>query len=310
MRFTTALIIAGMMMTPVAAEPFRFAVMGDTPYYLPGDMPTFERLIDRINEESPVFSIHVGDIKSGSSECSDAAFRAVHDRFMRISGALFYTPGDNEWTDCHRSRAGGYDPLERLATIRAMFFGMPVSLGQSPLSYSRQSDFGNHPHMVENAIWRHKNVVFATVHVVGSNNGFERTVASKAEWELRDRANKDWIRAAFKQAADQDAKAIVIAIHANPDFESKKSRTSPGSGFRRTLKALAKRSKDYARPVLIVHGDHHRLIVDQPVHNKDGDPVPNVTRLQVMGADEVGAVFVTVDPEADRPFSFGSLVMD
>ena len=30
-----------------------------------------------------------------------------------------YTPGDNEWTDCHRPAAGGYVPTERLARLRA-----------------------------------------------------------------------------------------------------------------------------------------------------------------------------------------------
>ena len=31
-----------------------------------------------------------------------------------FASALIYTPGDNEWTDCHRLLAGAYDPLERL----------------------------------------------------------------------------------------------------------------------------------------------------------------------------------------------------
>ena len=35
---------------------------------------------------------------------------------------LLYTPGDNEWTDCHRPAAGRYNPLERLDAVRATFF--------------------------------------------------------------------------------------------------------------------------------------------------------------------------------------------
>ena len=35
---------------------------------------------------------------------------------------MIYVPGDNEWTDCHRANNGGYDPLERLAFLRAMFY--------------------------------------------------------------------------------------------------------------------------------------------------------------------------------------------
>lgn len=309
MRLAAASLTTVLLMTSVAAEPFRIAVMGDLPYF-PGDMAKFDRLVDRINAEAPAFSIHVGDIKGGGTVCTDAAFGAVRDRFMAVQGAIFYTPGDNEWTDCHRGRAGGYDPLERLAKIRSMFFADARSLGQSPLPYRRQSDTGEHAQMVENAIWNHGGVVFATVHVVGSNNGFERTAASKAEWELRDRANKDWIRSVFDRAREQDAPAVVIAMHANPAFESKKSRENADSGFRRTLKALARGSKAYRRPVLIVQGDHHRLIIDRPLRDRDGEIVLNVTRLQVMGADEFGAVFVTIDPEAEDPFSFGSLRLD
>ena len=31
-----------------------------------------------------------------------------------LRGPVIYTPGDNEWTDCHRVNNGGYNPLERL----------------------------------------------------------------------------------------------------------------------------------------------------------------------------------------------------
>ena len=35
------------------------------------------------------------------------------------------TPGDNEWTDCHRVAAGEYQPLERLAKLREVFYPVP-----------------------------------------------------------------------------------------------------------------------------------------------------------------------------------------
>jgi hypothetical protein len=35
---------------------------------------------------------------------------------------VIYTPGDNEWTDTHDERVGSHDPLERLASIRRIFF--------------------------------------------------------------------------------------------------------------------------------------------------------------------------------------------
>lgn len=310
MRFVATVIAAVLLTAPAAAEPFTFAAMGDLPYNLPKDMMKFDRLIDRINERVPAFSIHVGDIKSGGSPCTDDAFIAVRDRLMQMQGAVFYTPGDNEWTDCHRNKAGGYDPLERLDRLRTLFFSKPKSLGQMPRDYQRQSENGEHAQMKENAIWQQADTLFATVHVVGSNNGLGRTSASDTEFKDRDKANKDWIRIAFKTAIELDAKAVVIALHANPAFENRKARTSKKSGFRRSLKALAKWARTYAHPVLIVHGDRHELIIDQPLRDKDDDLIGNVTRLQVMGEDEVGAVMVTVDPEADTPFTFRSILID
>ena len=62
---------------PVSAQPFEFVALGDMPYSLPGDYVKFDRLIAAINARKPSFSIHVGDIKSGSSQCSDANFKKV-----------------------------------------------------------------------------------------------------------------------------------------------------------------------------------------------------------------------------------------
>lgn len=306
-----AMILAGVIAAlPASAEPFTFAAMGDTPYNLPEDMKKFDRLIDRINDNAPVFSIHVGDIKSGGTPCTDAAFQAIHDRFMKIEGAIFYTPGDNEWTDCHRRKAGEFDPRERLAKLREMFFAEARSLGRKPIRYTRQSDAGRYPQMVENAIWRHRDVVFAAVHVVGSNNGLERNAASVAEYERRDRANIDWLKRAFREAHDARAAAIVIAIHADPRFEVENPRDQENSGFKATLAALARGAKDFERPVLVIHGDSHEFVIDKPLRDQDGKRVHNVTRLEVMGGRDVGAVFVTVDTAANPPWAFTPLVIE
>jgi hypothetical protein len=57
------------------APPFYFVALGDLPYG-PAMLshPPYERLIAQINRLDPVFSVHIGDFKSGSSICSDEAF--------------------------------------------------------------------------------------------------------------------------------------------------------------------------------------------------------------------------------------------
>ena len=83
----------------VNAKNFQFVAIGDTSYVSASQL---DLLVERINHEPTRFTIHVGDIKSGSTLCSDEMFARVYSQFMAFNKPLIYTPGDNEWTDCHR----------------------------------------------------------------------------------------------------------------------------------------------------------------------------------------------------------------
>ncbi|MFM2422240.1 MAG: hypothetical protein RL291_770, partial [Pseudomonadota bacterium] len=121
-------------------EPFTFFVMGDVPYRIPQDMPKFERLLAAANALKPAFSVHVGDIKSSSEPCTDEYFKSILTRFGRLEHPLIYTPGDNEWTDCSRERAGKFDPRERLSKVRELFYAKPSeSLGKAPMPVESQA---------------------------------------------------------------------------------------------------------------------------------------------------------------------------
>ena len=48
---------------------------------------------------------------------TNAYFAQIFAGFSTLT-PLVYTPGDNEWTDCHRANNGAYDPLERLGVVR------------------------------------------------------------------------------------------------------------------------------------------------------------------------------------------------
>ena len=89
-------------------------------------------LVDMINADPAVERVlHAGDIKAGSgSPCTDAYFQDIRDQFDRFQDPLVYTPGDNEWTDCHVAikNNGLYLPTERLDKVRSLFF--PV-IGQT-----------------------------------------------------------------------------------------------------------------------------------------------------------------------------------
>ena len=98
-----------------------FAVIGDVPYGTAAE-EHFPAFIAGINADPDVTMVtHLGDIKSGSTTCTDERFARVRHDFDGFADPLVYTPGDNEWTDCHRPNNGGYQPLERLATVRSLF---------------------------------------------------------------------------------------------------------------------------------------------------------------------------------------------
>jgi hypothetical protein len=96
-------------------DGFSFGVIGDVPY---GDaeIQAFPSYIEDLNAHKELsFVAHAGDIKNGSSQCTDQYFEAIKKNFDSFTAPLVYTPGDNEWTDCHRPNNGAYIPLERLA---------------------------------------------------------------------------------------------------------------------------------------------------------------------------------------------------
>ena len=299
-----ALCLAG----SAVAAPFKFVALGDMPYKLPEDYTRFESLIGTVNGLNPAFTLHVGDIKSGSTSCSDENFEKVRTEFGLFKGPLIYTPGDNEWTDCHREKAGKYDPLERLGKVRELFFTSQgdKSFGQRPLTLTRQAD------LPENSRWIHQGVVFSTIHVVGSNNGLERTPQSAAEYFARNSANLQWIRDTFAQAKASNAPAVVIAYQADLFYGAPILMTD--TGLRDTVNTLAAEAKAFGKPVLLIQGDSHTLVIDRPLTEAGSNTFPgqtaaspqlkNVTRLQVMGESEVGAVEVTVDPASPGVFGF------
>lgn len=222
-------LVLVLSVAPVQAQQgFSFVALGDLPYGSPDKAyGPYRNLIDRINTLDSDFSIHVGDFKSGSTLCSDEEFAQQNAHFQRFKGAVVYTPGDNEWTDCHRANNGSYDPLERLAALRQRFYTPGRSLGQQPLALQNQSDvMPTHGRYVENQRWMHQGTLFATLHMVASNNNFEtRDLAAVQEFFERDAANVAWIEATFEQARQRQASALVLAFQADV-FETRTDRKS------------------------------------------------------------------------------------
>jgi len=73
--------------------------------------------------------------------------------FSTLPIPVVYTPGENEWTDCHRANNGAYDPLERLSALRQVFFPVAgLALGGGMKQVYSQSSVAGLEKFVENQI--------------------------------------------------------------------------------------------------------------------------------------------------------------
>jgi hypothetical protein len=331
-----AVLAQGACATVVREDPernrrFSFGIWGDMPYVTPGrpdvESPKVTALIADMNAAQLAFAVFIGDVKSGSSPCTDDVYAAAVGRFDSFRGPMIYVPGDNEWTDCHRTNNGGYDALERLAFIRRTMLATPDSFGQRPLRLTRQGPPGGV--YAENARWTQGQVVFVAVNVPGSNNnkvGAAECVsaasartpaqceAANAEYAARDAANIAWMRAAFELAKSRAAIGVVVIIHGNPAFdipetETVDERTQPGvDGYDSFLAALVAETRAFRGEVVLVHGDTHYFRVDKPVRDR-ARPVTNFTRLETFGSPYIHWVKVTVDPRSRNVFTFEPMIV-
>jgi hypothetical protein len=291
--------------TPV----FSFGMFGDTPYS-DAEARAIPRLIDQMNAANLAFTVFVGDLQGGG-RCDNALYTAAVDSFNSFKAPLVYTPGDNEWTDCHQT---GQDPIERLAHIRRTMFIAPRSFGQRTLPLTEQR-----PQYPENARWRMGSVLFLTLNVPGSDNnhiadpdaeeeGTPRTAADRraaeAEYVARDAADRDWLHQGFAEASGSHADAVVVLMQADPAFSPDEQATRRVDGYDKLRAAFVDEAKAFGKPVLIGHGDSHRLRFDQPlIDPATGQVVPNVWRAESFGSPDVGWVRITADVHQPKLFS-------
>lgn len=284
-----------------AAEPFEFLVMGCMPYHFPADAGRFENVIEAANAAEPAFSVHCGDVKFGRMINDDASLLRVKAWFDRFEQPLVYVPGDNEWTDSHTAVAGGYDPLERLAFVRRLFYPADEarSLGRGGLTLVRQSAQAEYADYVEHQRWERGGLVFATLHVVGSNNNRrEDDAAAMAEYGARDKAVLAWLRESFAAAAG--AKALVLFMQANP-FDEVKRGEPRGTGFQSFVPALREEVRRYGKPVYLFHADSHYFRVDKPLTSATGRTIENFTRIETFGGLNLHLIRVQAEPDAAEP---------
>ena len=306
---------------------YSFGVWGDMPYKKAGDESKLPAVLQSINQSNIAFSIYDGDIKDGSSKCTDDIYTDALKMFGTMVKPVVYVPGDNEWTDCHRTNNGGFDGLERLKHLRKIMFPTANSLGQTTMPLLHQGKLGEK--YVENTRFSHGPVVFAGLNVPGSNNNVVLSAkectnksagtpaqcdASNAEYLERDAANVVWLEQTFQQAKDTGAQGVVLVIQADPGFdlpeteEVDESQQPRFNGYRNFVAQVIKQTEGFKGQVLLVHGDTHFFKVDKPLYSP-AKLLPNLTRLQTFGSPSLHWVKVTVDAGSDQLFQIQPVIV-
>lgn len=294
---------------PVSAK-FSMAVIGDQPY---GTSPTDTVLFDanpafisKINADTDVSMVlHAGDIHSGKQYCTLSYNLAVRDQYLKFKTPLIYTPGDNEWSDCHKAAQGGGvynattnaidykldstgqlidyaggDPVSNLDLVRNIFFpnpGKAFGSGMDVHSQALEYDtaFPTDKNYVEN-VWVEKSgVMMLTLNIPGgSNNDTDPwygapTMSPVQAQEVANRsaANLRWLDVAFKKAkANGDAAVVIMAQADMWDVDGK----SPAhlTQYKQFLDRVASQSIAFGKPVLMINGDSHSYRSDNPLMQK------------------------------------------
>jgi hypothetical protein len=308
---------------------YSIGLWGDVPYSDDQQTNGVPNLIADMNRSHLAFTVHDGDLKQGSgSPCDDALYTRSEGYFNALRGAAMYTPGDNEWTDCDRPANGGYNSLERLNHIRQTMFDTPYSFGRDPIRQDVQAA----PY-VEDRRWQFGPVTYVTLSIPGSNNNLGDTNPDPVEWAARNAATIAWMHQAFAYAESHGSDGLMLILQANPGFDRFDSMRSPprdpftlvsdfappnpssGTGFDQFLQELRAEVIDFAKPVVLVHGDSHYFRIDKPLLDRNNNRIEWFTRVETPGdnpqsaSNDVQWVKATVTPQNDDVFSFEQVVV-
>ncbi len=286
---------------------YAIGLWGDLPYSAVQEVGVTALIAD-MNAQPLAFTVHDGDLKAGSSECTDAVYTKSLGYFNSLKAPAMFTPGDNDWTDCDRS--ANYNSLAQLDKERALFFGTPYSLGQRKLRQEVQTEAlclsakGTFVPCAENRRWTVGRVTYATLNIQGSCNNLCDVAPDPNEYAARNYANIEWMKETFKQAKDRNAVAVMLVSQANPGWDLSDPTRAPlrdpktlvektpagtdssTDGFKEFLLALREEVVAFRKPVAYVHGDSHYFRIDKPFLDASGRRLENFTRVETFGDNQ------------------------
>jgi hypothetical protein len=309
---------------------FTVGLWGDLPYSDVQAQTGVPNLIADMNNSDISFSIHDGDLKAGSgtpgsvtpTTCADALYVQALSYFNSFREPAFFTPGDNDWTDCDRPSNGSFNELERLQHERQVMFSTDRSFGQKTMKSDVQtaalcvgttnttpgSTAGPYfpTGCVENRRWTFHKVTFATLDVQGTCNNLCSSGAGApdpggdpTEYNARNAADIQWLQDTFDEAAAKGSAGVMIVWQANPGFDQTDATRGPlrdpktlaetdgqPDGFQAILSKLRDLTIGFKKPVVLVHGDSHYFRIDKPFLDSQGRRLENFTRVETFGDNQ------------------------
>jgi hypothetical protein len=285
------------------------AVLGDMPYGAsPTDTVEFDAspaYITAINGDKDVSMVlHTGDIHSGKQYCTQAYDTSIYSQWAAFKAPLVYTPGDNEWADCHKKKEGGGaynattglidyvfdsssslvnyaggDPVANLELVRSVFFAAPgKTLGGSMTVHTQAQEYDPaHPtdsSYVENVWFEKSGVLFVTLNIPGGSNNatdpwYGVPTMNPAQQTLVANftgAAMRWLDTAFTKAAANGDKGVVIMEQADMwDLDGLTMANQHLTQYKQYVDKIAGLTTTFAKPVLLINGDSHFYRSDNPL---------------------------------------------
>ncbi len=255
-------------------QALSIALIGDTPYHQ-GEALHVEKILADIADRPIAFCLHMGDFKSGREVCSENLLSQRLELLSSFKRALFLSPGDNEWLDCHRAITGAWNPMERLEKLRELAFATDFSLGRQALAVQSQRAQG----FPENQRWEAKaegrTVLFASFNIPGSRDGWAGGSTADQIHE-RHAKNLAWLEETMVVAKHRDAPIVVLAAHADIEFVH-------NGIYAPWVAHLGRICRQFPGQILYLHGDSHRFAHDRPLYDAKG-AIANLTRVESYGS--------------------------
>jgi hypothetical protein len=305
---------------------YAIGLWGDLPYSNQQATVGVPNLIRDMNSQELAFTAHDGDLKSGSSECTNFIYVQAQGYFGSLVAPAIFTPGDNDWVDCDRHQ--GYSSRAQLDKERKLFFSTSYTLGQNKLQQEVQTDplclgvDGSVP-CVENRRWTYGGVTYATLNIQGSCNNLCDTDPDPDEYQARNHADIVWMQQTFAEAIANGSAAVMFISQADPGWDDTDVTRAPTrdpktlveddgnpDGFHDFLSAMRDQVIAFGKPVAYIHGDSHYFRIDRPFLDANGARIQNFTRVETFGDhqengdNDVHWLKVFVDTSSREVFSY------